>query len=417
MRVSNISLKNNIIHNLQKNNIDLQRTEKQIGSGQRIFKVSDDPANAIAGIFGKVRVNQIDQYISNSENANDQIEVTYSKLSTFTSILHRLKELTIQGANSTFSRNDRINIATEVEELLQEVVSLANSSFDDNYLFSGDKGKVQPFTASTSFDNELGKSVISAVDYNGDQFNQKTLVEKNESVEYSLSGNDVFWAEDHMIISLRDARNYVNNQEQSIKIDNYQVDFAIGDNLDVIIEKINQNVPSVKASKKVLPTGETTFSLISRYPHQLALEDIDGGNLLRDLGILKEGLTGNAPFNNIHANTLEQKGSIFDVLIRLRNDLINDDVIELSGKALSGLELGLENVLKYQSKISSVSQRLNSVVRDLSLEKVNVIERISRKEDVDVAEASINFNELNYLHRLSLQTASKYIRPSLLDFL
>ncbi len=417
MKVSNLSLKNNIIHNVKKNNRELLKVEKQIGSGNRIFNVSDDPAAAISIIYGKVRINQIDQYLDNSQNANDYVKITHDKLSGVTEIMHRMKELTILGANSFLNDLDRINIATEVEELLGEVVNLANSSFENNFIFSGSKGQVRPFTISSSLNQELGKNIITAVDYNGDQFKQKTEIGKNEIVEYSLSGSETFWAENHMLVSLRDAANYVSPTEQKIKIDDYPVTINQGDNLDAIVNKINEFVPSVKAEARVLPTGETVISFVSRYPHQIAFEDTDGGNLLRDLGILKAGSDGDIPFNNINANTLEHNGSIFDILIRLRNNLISNDIKELSGKTLSGIDLGLDNILKNQSTISALASRIQGVVKDLSIEKVNVIERVAAKQDVDVAEASINFNELNYLHRLSLQTASKYIRPSLLDFL
>ncbi len=417
MRVSNLSLKNNMVYNIQKNNNALLKVEKQIGSGNRIFKVSDDPAAAIATIYSKVRINQIDQYVENSENARDAIRITHDKLSTVTQIMQRLKELSIQAANGTFNHDDRINIAMEVEELLEEIVALSNSSYDDNYLFSGNKGGTKAFEITTSLSKELGKNVISSVNYNGDQFQQKIEIEKNELVEYSLNGNSVFWAEDHLLVALKDSTNYISPNDQSIKIDNYPVAISTGDDLETIINKINETVPSVRASRKVLPTGENVISLISQYPHQIALEDTADGTLLRDLGLLKEGSSGAIPFDNIHPNTLEHGGSIFDVLIRLRNNLIDNNTRELGGKTLAGIDLGLNNVLNQQAKVSALNSRLDSVIKDLSMEKVSTIERLSQKQDVDVAKATIDFNEINYLHRLSLQAASKYIRPSLLDFL
>ena len=44
-------------------------------------------------------------------------------------------------------------------------------------------------------------------------------------------------------------------------------------------------------------------------------------------------------------------------------------------------------------------------------------EKLSQNEDMDMATASINFNQLANVHRVALMTASKMVQPTLMDYI
>ncbi len=415
MRVSNLSTKNSMIYEMKRNYQDLKTTEKQLGSGKRFQKISEDPIRSITSIYSRIRLNQIDQYSQNLNDGADRVNITFDKLLSVVNMLRRTRELTIYSANGPLTPQDRANMSFEVGQLLEEIINHANTQFEQGYIFSGSKTDTLPFETIYSNDS-FGNRIVEKVEYRGDAYSHKTDISFDENIETGLTGNQVFWAEKHTVVSLTDGRNYVATEDQKFSIDDYGVQINAGDNLNVIIEKINQNIPSVNAFSRQLPGGELALGLESNHPHQMAILDTTG-TVLTDLGILKPGVEGREIFNNISTNTLENQGSIFDVLIRFQRSLVDNNIENLGGDNLQEIDDAINNVLFHQTKISSVASRIKIDRQDLELEKENITTRLSKAEDMDMAEAAINLSEINYVHQLSLQTAARYIRPTLLDFL
>lgn len=416
MRVSNLSTKDSMIHDLKRNYSELKNVEKQLGSGKRFQKVSEDTVSAITSIYSKIRLSQMDQYYQNIQDSEDRMNIIHDKLTSITQMLQRVREIAVQGGTGTYSPQDRENMAVEVEELLKEVISQSNTIYEDGYIFAGSKTDTKPFEVSYA-SNVTGQQIIDRVEYQGDIFNHTTDISLDEQINTSLTGNQVFWGDNHIIVSLQDSANYVADRDQKIFIDNYEVLINAGDNLDVVVGKINEQIPSVSAFKRVLPGGETALALESNFPHEMAVLDIEGGSVLEDLGILKPGADGEQFFNNISENTLQSRTSIFDIMIQVRNSLVSDDIQNIGGNNLASIDNAIQNVLTNQTKISSIASRLEIGRHDLDVEKENITIRLSKSEDVDMAEAAINLSEINNIHQLSLQTAARYIRPTLLDFL
>jgi len=77
-------------------------------------------------------------------------------LSTAENIMFRAKELTVQALNDTLTLQDREAIKSEVDQLLQEMVGVANTkNANGEYIFSGDLSK----TPAVAWDAEVGSYV------------------------------------------------------------------------------------------------------------------------------------------------------------------------------------------------------------------------------------------------------------------
>ena len=414
MRISNASMKRDMIHNLKVNYRNMEKTQKQMMTGKKIFVPSDNPINAINSIYSRIRINQISQYEKNIGDSKSIINVVHDKMSSAVNILQRVRELSVQAANGIYTFEDRQAIAMEVEELLKEVVSIANTKYEDQYIFSGTKTNNKPFNSLFQNVAEIGKEVISNIEYLGDNKAKRIEINTEDKVKVTLAGTDVFWGTENVVVSLQDSQNYVANKDSVIRIDGYRVPVDAGDNIQTIINKVNEIVPSVEAFKEQLENGSEVIGFSSNYPHQIIFEDIEGSAVLKDLGIINDSKDIS---QNLHANTLQKGGSVFDILIRLRDSLLKNDSNAIGSRDLGDIDLSLENVLRKQSEISAVQTRLNIQEQDLAIEKVHIIERKSLNEDVDLAEASIQFNALQNIHQIALQTAAKFIRPTLLDYL
>lgn len=62
-----------------------------------------------------------------------------------TEIIQKLSELAVQGGTDTVPKDARENIAAEVDQLYQQLVSLGNSQFKGKYIFNGERTDEKPF--------------------------------------------------------------------------------------------------------------------------------------------------------------------------------------------------------------------------------------------------------------------------------
>lgn len=417
MRVSNLGIKNSYIHQLQKNAANLLKTEMQMATGKRYERTSNNPIAGINSVYYKAKLSELKQYQNNILDSKGYVESSHSHITHGTNMLARIRELAVQSANGVYTKEEREIVALEVEELLKEMISTANANYNDEFLFAGSKVSSKPFLSSETTRSGLPKPLVERVDYLGDRREVVRSIGQKEKVEIGLNGNNLFWGQNNVIVSLKDSRSYLADNDQVIRIDGQEVRIAEGDDLDIIIDKINREVPSATAFKRELPNGNIVFSIESNYPHELFIEDIAGGTIMSDLGIIHEGTEGQNSPNNIHPNTIKRGGMVFDIIIGLRNALLDNNPIDIGGKHLGSIDEALNSMLRHQARISSVQSRMKEAGKNLALDETNTLSQLSKTQDMDIAEASLNFNQLANVHRISLMTAAKIIRPTLMDYL
>ena len=161
---------------------DIAEIQNQIGTGKRLNKPSDGPAETARVIDLNQAIGRIDQFQRNSIFANQRLGLEDATLSSVNNSLQRVRELALQANSGSQTGETRAIIKAEVEQRLQELLDYANArDGNGNFLFAGSKNRTQPFTQTA-----LG------VAYNGDQ-NQLTLkISGNRTITASESGYDVF---------------------------------------------------------------------------------------------------------------------------------------------------------------------------------------------------------------------------------
>jgi len=118
----------------------------ELSTGSRINKPSDDPAGAAQLISNHDQSNQADSFLRSIGSASGLIQTADSTLGSVVSVLQRAISLGVEGANGTLSAADRTDIAAELTGIQQQLVSLANTSYQGEFIFSG-TSTAQPFLA------------------------------------------------------------------------------------------------------------------------------------------------------------------------------------------------------------------------------------------------------------------------------
>ena len=116
----------------------------QLATGSTINKPSDNPAGAalLTQIFDQS--SQVDSFQKSMSSISGELQTADSTLNSVTNALQRAISLGVEGANGTLSDSDRADVATELTGIQAQLVSLANTSYQGQFIFSG-TAEVQPF--------------------------------------------------------------------------------------------------------------------------------------------------------------------------------------------------------------------------------------------------------------------------------
>jgi flagellar hook-associated protein 3 FlgL len=161
----------------------VDRTQRQISSGNRILTPSDDPIAASRTLALRESLSRIDQFERNSDIAKIQLQDEEVTLQSVNDVLQRVRELSLQANNATQSDETRSLIAAELKQHLNQLVQLANQQDGrGRYLFAGNREETTPVTVGA------GGYV-----YNGDDGQREAQIGESRRIATGDSGADVFF--------------------------------------------------------------------------------------------------------------------------------------------------------------------------------------------------------------------------------
>jgi flagellar hook-associated protein 3 FlgL len=400
----------NLINIIKRNAEKMSTVQDDISVGRKNRIPRENPAEVFQGMAYNRVLFELERFEKNIEDGRSRIQVADAALESVTDILQRIRELAVQGSNGIYSGEDRAKIGVEIEELLKEIVAAANSKYKGKSVFAGNDTLEDPFRAVGTFNKYAGKEVIDRVDYVGDMGPQNREIERETIMSVNVPGNEVFWAENSSLFSAVDATNYVVAADSKARINGVEVAFKAGDNIEMIVNRINGAPVPLRASVNRMNGG---IILETSSARQIWVEDIEGGAVMQDIGVT----SGKNPPRNLSPEARVFGGSIFDMVMRLRDSLFMNNAEDVGGSALGGLDLALDNLLKNRAELGAKASRLEMVQKRIIEDRTNFEEILSKTEDVDVAEAITKFKMLETTYRSALGVSARIIQPTLLDFL
>lgn len=192
MRVTNKMLSNNFLRDMRTNLSNMSKIQNQMSSGKQINKPSDDPAKAskIMRMYSEIDANK--QYNSNIKNTTNWLDMTDETLDRIGGVVGRIDELLVSTGNAGYGEEQRQAIKDEVNERVEELSGLLNTTFDGKFIFGGTRGTTKPTEASADGDNmKLALSTTNIDEIN--QIKSKVSVEVSQGVtmEYNVTATEV----------------------------------------------------------------------------------------------------------------------------------------------------------------------------------------------------------------------------------
>jgi len=161
----------------------LSKSQAQIASGKQILNPSDAPDQAAMMARIKATLARQDNYSNALDTLQARLDMESTTLTSASDVLVRIKELAVQVNNGTQGTISRAAIATEMQGLRDQLLSLANTrDTTGNYIFSGSKVGTPAFQADGS----------GAVSYHGDQTRMNIAVGDQRKLPLNRPGSDAF---------------------------------------------------------------------------------------------------------------------------------------------------------------------------------------------------------------------------------
>jgi flagellar hook-associated protein 3 FlgL len=161
---------------------NLTQTQNEISSNQSFTTAAQNPIAAGAVNSYNQALAQSQQYVTNSNGAQTNLNIEDNSLSQVQSQLQSLRDLALEANNGTLTNSDRASIAAQAVQIQNSLLSLANTqNGNGEYIFGGFDTQSQPFTLSAT----------GAV-YNGDQGQRQVQIAAGQSVPDGDNGDAVF---------------------------------------------------------------------------------------------------------------------------------------------------------------------------------------------------------------------------------
>jgi flagellar hook-associated protein 3 FlgL len=384
-----------------------------MASGNRLNRLRDDPLAAAHAVRYQSYLARLERFEHNTLHAKDHFNQIDIYLQRSVDVMQRIRELAVTGANGIFSREDTRHMASEVNELLKELVAIANASGPDGKrLFAGDKAFTEPFRVVEGTVEGGGDLLVVNVEYRGSGPGRRAEIGNGNYTDLDIAGGKAFWAERMQIFSSVDATQWRAAENGAFFINGYEISVSAGDTLPSIVAKINDSGAPVRAAVDPSTRGLT---ITGTNPHLIKMEDGQGSRTLEELGIIQFNNDPSAP--NWSPAARVAGGSVFDMVIRLRDGLFRGDHNFIGGLGIGGIDLALGNLQSSLTDIGSRSERAMMNWMRINQEIPNVSAMVARESAVDMVKAATDLGMMDFAHRATLQTAARIIPPTLLDFL
>ena len=162
---------------------NLAKSQAQLAQGKQIINPSDAPDQASTVQRLKSILSRQDSYQTALNTVQNRLQGEDSTLSSVSDLLIRAKEIAVQANNDTLSPDNRKALGVELQCLLDQILSLANTrDSSGNFLFGGSKVTQAPFISVAG----------GSPQYAGDQTRMSVMVGENRSMPINRTGTDAF---------------------------------------------------------------------------------------------------------------------------------------------------------------------------------------------------------------------------------
>lgn len=376
---------------LSNNYTRVSKLQEQLSSGKAILRPSDAPIDTTNTMELRSSINSMDQYQRNSNDAMSYLSVIDTTLTGSTAIFQKARERAIQGSSDTLTAQDRGFIGQEVREsILNQMISLSSTSYKGDFLFSGHKTSTPPYTL------EKGTESIDATDNTGTNPDDTFLTTVPSTIQ--------IWDR-----SLADSNTVSTNPRAERMVPGSLTIPGLEETTDYDVDYLAGTITFKTAAATAQAAGGGIDLEYDWIRH--TEEDISGEiNRQIDKGV---DMQINVNADQVFGTTTEEDS--FDSMIKLLQGLHTNDSTQIND-SITGLDKAIDRTMNSASVIGARFNRLDSSFDRMDSRIIETQRIQSELEDLDFAKAISDFNLASSVYEASLQSASRVISKSLMDY-
>src|SRR5579859_1126600 len=177
----------NLVGSLNQAQASAQQLTEELSSGVRVTRLSQDPLAAGQNVLLLNQMQQDDSFTQSSSLVTGQLQVADSALGGVVSQLTQAISLATSGNNGTLNSSDLKSISNQLAGIRDEVVALANTSYQGQYIFGGSQTGTLPFTISSN-------TTPHTATYNGDATVNCLVTPNGQKIQLNVPGDQIFTA-------------------------------------------------------------------------------------------------------------------------------------------------------------------------------------------------------------------------------
>jgi flagellar hook-associated protein 3 len=133
---------------LQSQASKLLQTQRELSTGVRVHSPSDDPIAMRRSLIQKDSVTRLETQLTSISHSEARLNQAHVQLREAQQLFVKSRELALSAVQSTDEAERRV-MATEIQGILDQLVSVANSADASGFLFSGTASSTRPFDVSS----------------------------------------------------------------------------------------------------------------------------------------------------------------------------------------------------------------------------------------------------------------------------
>ncbi|NRT73726.1 flagellar hook-associated protein FlgL [Clostridium beijerinckii] len=381
-RITNKMISNNYLSDMQTNLKSMSKIQNQLSSGKTINRGSDNPTVAARIMQLNTEISSNKQYNSNITDTSNWLDTTDTALSEAGNVLSRIRELMVKAGNGAYDSDEIKSIKTEVVGDIKQLTQVFNTSFDGSYIFGGTKSTSKPLTVddngSISYGDKDGEALSYKITSNATSaFPADTVINDSKSV------ND----------RIADLNNNVLNTDPANKdaLDEMT-------KLNSMLESFKQIGSDLKSeiSEGVSVTYNKTATNILEFHDNGMNKDIDAKDTLSKI---VSDLSKAAKENSEDDATSQSALS------------------DINGDDLKQLDAIISNLLQTRSSVGTLQNRMESATSTNEDQNYNMTSILSSSGDIDFTEKTVEYSSVQTVYTAALQTSSKVLQKTLLDYI
>ena len=369
-RISTAARYNLLTSDIQRNEANYNRLTQQLASGKKITSITDDPIGAVNVVNTNRQLGQIETFNKNVAMGMQELSTLDDLMDLAGGYLSQAWNKAVQANNQNYGVPALEALKVEIDEITKTMVDLANTEFNDNYIFGGANTKILPYEMDSD-----GNIIYKGTPQSNPDYVRKTEVADGVFEVINTTGDKVFGWYDGT------------KQAQDANGNNIFLDKDGKEVIETVDEESGDKSYAYKDGTAY--TGNTDE--LTQKP--------DYAGVMGALKLLSDSIQEVVDAKNNNDKDAEQAGyaKMFSTL----------DMFDSS----------LKEITTEQTKFGGVYNRLEMTESTLETNNENLTSYLSELQEVDLAKAISDWYQAQYAYQASLQVAASSMNMSLLNYM